>query len=217
MKRLITLSGPGGRAILELGERPVVKGAKGTLYLADSAGNVFPEGEARGDIIGAFLLDESRLVMQGCFAGHSRAMAVARERLLMSVGEKQPRPRPQTPLEKQPAPSAPPPPPKSDALLQILQKAAELFPPEQAAPRPQPSPDNNAIVNPFPKAFPFSRWRRVEYPGTDSCYLEGEARCRGADYVIHALPGDRRPPPQGYTRFLRARDGSGFWVRIRRK
>lgn len=234
MKRLITLSGPGGRAVLELGEEIKLSVSKGKLYLADKQGNIHPRENAPADTVGAFVAEGGRILMQGSLAGYSATMAKARTALMMSLSGKkeaaqgsrfsQERPSPKQTQQAQPprqqTPTQPDPQPKSAALLEILQKAAELFPPEQplwVQPPAQPE-RNDAVVNPFPEAFPFSRWRRVEYPGTDRCYLEGEARHRGVDYVIHALPGDRRHGgPPGYTRFLRARDGSGFWVRVRRR
>ena len=112
---------------------------------------------------------------------------------------------------------------QSQALLEILQKAAELFPQDMgrqsAPPKEEPADRNEDAVNPFPEAFPFSRWKRISYPGTDRYYLEGEARMQGATYRIHALPGEYRPGrrPKGFDRFLRARDGSGYWVRVRRE
>ena len=103
------------------------------------------------------------------------------------------------------------------------QKAAELFPQDMgrqsAPPKEEPADRNEDAVNPFPEAFPFSRWKRISYPGTDRYYLEGEARMQGATYRIHALPGEYRPGrrPKGFDRFLRARDGGGYWVRVRRE
>ena len=222
MKRLITLSGPAGRAILTLGEEIKLSVPYQTLYLADRQGRVYPQASAPMDTVGAFVLEGDRIILQGCLAGHSAALSKARTALLMGLShKKQPASPPQwppvqPPTQAQPTQAQPIQRPNSAALLEILQKAAELFPLEQPQPAPTPPP-NDTVLNPFPQAFPFSRWRRVEYPGTDRCYLEGEARHKGVDYVIHALPGDRRSPPPGYTRFLRARDGSGFWVRVRRK
>lgn len=217
MKRLITLSGPAGRAILTLGEEIKLSVPYEKLYLADRQGRVYPKATAPMDAVGAFVLEGDRIAMQGCLAGHSAALSKARTALLMGLShKKQPASPPQSPPVQPPTQSQPIQRPNSSALLEILQKAAELFPPEQPQPVPTPHCDDT-VLNPFPQAFPFSRWRRVEYPGTDRCYLEGEARHKGIDYLIHALPGDRRSPPPGYTRFLRARDGSGFWVRVRRK
>ena len=90
---------------------------------------------------------------------------------------------------------------------------------QPALPKEEPADRNEDAVNPFPEAFPFSRWKRISYPGTDRYYLEGEARMQGATYRIHALPGEYRPGrrPKGFDRFLRARDGSGYWVRVRKE
>ena len=47
---------------------------------------------------------------------------------------------------------------------------------QSAPPKEEPADRNEDAVNPFPEAFPFSRWKRISYPGTDRYYLEGEAR-----------------------------------------
>ena len=77
------------------------------------------------------------------------------------------------------------------------------------------------VSNPFPEAFPQSAWVRVRYPGTTRYYLEGEVVNENGRFTIHALPGEYAPVPpnksKGFTRFLRASDGSGYWLRIRRK
>ncbi len=216
MKRIITLSGPGGRAVLTLGEEIKLSVSAQGLYFADRQGKVYPREAPPKDIIGAFIMENGRITMQGCLAGQSSALAKAKTALLLS---RPPREQPiPAPAHQKPAPLEQP--PRSAQLMEILQKAAELFPPEppKAASSIQPQPAGDTVANPFPREFPFSRWRRVEYPGTDRCYLEGEARMRGVDYVIHALPASRpNGGPPGYSRFLRARDGSGFWVRVRRK
>lgn len=112
---------------------------------------------------------------------------------------------------------------RSAALCEILEKAQELFAPlgeqQQAAERePQRQEEGDTVLNPFPQAFPFSRWRRVTYPGTDSCYLEGETLRNGVAYSIYALPGEyrSRPRAKGFDKFLRSRDGSGYWIRLTR-
>ena len=75
------------------------------------------------------------------------------------------------------------------------------------------------VYNPFPDAFPRSVWKRVLYPGTSRYYLEGEVVKDGARYLIHALPGEYGAAMQrgnGFSRFMRAADGTGYWLRIRR-
>ncbi|MEL7610459.1 MAG: hypothetical protein AAGU74_13285, partial [Bacillota bacterium] len=78
-----------------------------------------------------------------------------------------------------------------------------------------------SVSNPFPEAFPQSNWVRIRYPGTTRYYLEGEVVNENGRFTIHALPGEYAPVPpnksKGFTRFLRASDGSGYWLRIRRK
>lgn len=117
--------------------------------------------------------------------------------------------------------------PQSEALLAALQKAQELF--HGAAPtapaqtnRPAPAAESApaAIPNPFPRTFPQSSWRRVRYPGALGHYLCGEGTSRSGAYTVYALPGEYAPVPprgKGFDKFVRASDGSGYWVRIVRK
>ena len=102
--------------------------------------------------------------------------------------------------------------------LDILQRAQALFaPPEsQAASVSSQTPAPKPISNPFPRAFPQSAWKRVEYPGRPGHYLVGEGVGRGGPYTVYALPGVYAPVSRqpGFGRFLRAADGSGYWVRI---
>lgn len=108
------------------------------------------------------------------------------------------------------------PPNPGAALLEILKKAEELFP-QTGQPQTERRQDS-AILNPFPDAFPFSRWHRREYPGTNRHYLEGEWLKGGVTYMIYALPGEQRGSRhRGFPRFLRSRDGSGYWVKVTRK
>lgn len=111
----------------------------------------------------------------------------------------------------------------SRALDEILKKADELFRPldvQLAASNPQPAAEN-AVYNPFPDAFPTSRWKKVNYPGTNRFYLEGEMEQNGIRMVLHALPGEYAPVPpmrrRGFTRFFRAMDGNGYWVRVQKR
>lgn len=118
--------------------------------------------------------------------------------------------------------------PQSEALLAALQKAQELFHGTAPAPapapaqttRPIPTPGPAAIPNPFPRTFPQSSWRRVSYPGALGHYLCGEGTSRSGAYTAYALPGEYAPVPprgKGFDKFVRASDGSGYWVRIVRK
>lgn len=107
---------------------------------------------------------------------------------------------------------------QSPALLDILQRAQALFAPQesQAAPASSQTPAPKPISNPFPRAFPQSAWKRVEYPGRPGHYLVGEGMGRGGAYTVYALPGAYSPVSRqpGFGRFLRAADGSGYWIRI---
>lgn len=114
--------------------------------------------------------------------------------------------------------------PQSEALLAALQKAQELFhgaaPAPEQTKRPAPAPEPAAIPNPFPRTFPQSSWRRVNYPGALGHYLCGEGTSRSGAYIAYALPGEYAPVPprgKGFDKFVRASDGSGYWVRIVRK
>ena len=111
----------------------------------------------------------------------------------------------------------------SRALDEILKKADELFRPldvQLAANNPQPAAENT-VYNPFPDAFPASRWKKVNYPGTNRFYLEGEMEQNGIRMVLHALPGEYAPVPpmrrRGFTRFFRAMHGNGYWVRVQKR
>lgn len=121
---------------------------------------------------------------------------------------------PEQPSQAEPAPSRQ----QSPALLDILQRAQALFAPQesQAASVSSQTPAPKPISNPFPRAFPQSAWKRVEYPGRPGHYLVGEGVGRGGPYTVYALPGVYAPVSRqpGFGRFLRAADGSGYWVRI---
>lgn len=230
MKRLMVMTGRAGKALLEInGDRSgaaVKYGGPGELWLFDGEGNSVRGGSAPFLPAGAIAAENGEVLLTGGFAGRKELMERAKaEIMLRSPVPEKPRcdkerqicggqSQPQQPRQR---------PPQSQALLEILQRAAELFPQDMgrqsAPPKEEPADRNEDAVNPFPEAFPFSRWKRISYPGTDRYYLEGEARMQGATYRIHALPGEYRPGrrPKGFDRFLRARDGGGYWVRVRRE
>lgn len=110
----------------------------------------------------------------------------------------------------------------SQALIDILAQARKLFGPlEEGGTEEQAETvaAAEALFDPFPGVFPGAEWRRVPYPGTGRHYLEGHWRRGAQRYVLHALPGEYAPVPpvRGFNRFLRARDGSGYWIRVRRQ
>ena len=130
-------------------------------------------------------------------------------------------PPPRAPSQRQPAPAASNR-PQSEVLLEVLQRAQALFhggggtQPDKPAP-PLPAPEPTAIPNPFPRTFPQSNWRRVNYPGALGHYLCGEGTSRSGAYTVYALPGEYSPVPRsgkGFNKFLRASDGRGYWVRV---
>lgn len=227
MKRLTVMTGRAGKALLEIetdGRGAAVRyGGPGELWLFDGQGNCTREKRPPFVPVGAIAAGEGEILLAGGFAGKRELMERARAEVLLRCqkrpdGSKAPGPDkaegPGQPMGRAP---------QSRALLEILQKAAELFPADAAEVLPPQDGEGTEgredAVNPFPEAFPFSRWRRVAYPGTDRYYLEGEARIQGGSYRIHALPGEYRPGkrPRGFDRFLRARDGSGYWVRVSRE
>ena len=237
MRRLMVMTGAAGKALLEIntdGAGAAVKyGGPGELWLFDGEGNSARGPRAPFIPVGAMAVKNGTVLLSGGFGGRKELMERSRAEALLRSQEK-PRQRggreePSEPGERRGGGRTLPGQPiqraqQSRALLEILQKAAELFPADmgggQGAPqRADEAYGNEDAVNPFPEAFPFSRWKRVAYPGTDRYYLEGEARMQGATYRIHALPGEYRPGkrPKGFDRFLRARDGGGYWVRVRRE
>lgn len=120
---------------------------------------------------------------------------------------------------------------RSDAMKAILKKAEELFSPLDAQQnadigneqgQEHAGPNTDALFNPFPDAFPRSVWKKVAYPGTNRYYLEGRAVKDGARFIIHALPGEysQMHPMMGrngFKKFMRSTDGSGYWLKIRRQ
>lgn len=195
----------------------------------------------------ALVYDWDGFPLMGGFAGRAALLekAMLSVRLLAAAAPPAPEPGPEPPPapgpapqpEAQPAPEPPEqteapagaqPPPfqapqnPSEALLGILQKAQELFNPPPGATPTQPPADAPApasIPNPFARAFPQSRWQRVEYPGAAGHYLTGEGAGRNGRYTVYALPGEYAPVPRqrGFDRFLRAPDGQGYWVRVVRR
>ena len=216
----------------------------GTLYLVGPGGQVLSasldaDGQGEGDAsffpAAALVYDGQAFLLAGGFAGRAALLEGAKVSVRLLAGAA---PRPAqtagSPREEEapgdtfcPPRPAPPPeaaPPQesprnqSDALVEILQKAQELFHTEPAsAPSSQSGPET--IPNPFPRTFPQSRWQRVAYPGAAGHYLTGEGTNRGGSYFVYALPGEYAPVSSrpGFDRFVRAADGSGYWVRIVRK
>ncbi|MDR0841296.1 MAG: hypothetical protein LBN26_07960 [Christensenellaceae bacterium] len=129
--------------------------------------------------------------------------------------------QPAQPVQRaKPNAGAPEPPrARSEELLAILRKAEELFDADAAGGAAEGTGIPQPLRNPFPQAFPGARWQRVGYPGTQRYYLAGETVQRGVRYALYALPGEYAPvPPKGgFRRFLRASDGSGYWIRMMRK
>ena len=70
----------------------------------------------------------------------------------------------------------------------------------------------------FPQAFPGARWRYVEGRDVLPHYEGTWTRWDGEGVRIRAVRGRAAPrPPRalaGFTRYLRDRDGAGYWVRL---
>lgn len=102
-----------------------------------------------------------------------------------------------------------------DGTVNPTVPARQTRPPASGLRRAEP------VFNPFPDAFPRSCWKKVIFPGAGRYYLEGDVLKGNARFLVHALPGEYSPTPQAeyrdFTKFLRAADGKGYWLRIRRK
>lgn len=107
----------------------------------------------------------------------------------------------------------------SPALQNILRMAAYLFPPQQTPDAPPPQEESAPPLPyvPFPTAYPGIAFRKVNYPGSERFYLEGRIKNGAALYELHAIQGNFAPVPPvpGFTQFLRAGDGTGYWIRRR--
>ena len=112
-------------------------------------------------------------------------------------------------------------------LTDILERAQALFGPLREAAQAAPQPSSEVPVEappeppycPFPDFYPDAHWRKVPYPGARRCYLEGRAQSEsGRSLLLHGIPGEYSPVPPvpGFKRFLRGRDGCGYWIRIRK-
>ena len=188
MKRLMVMTGRAGKALLEInGDRSgaaVKYGGPGELWLFDGEGNSCRGGRPPFIPVGAMAVKNGTVLLTGGFAGRKELMERAKaEIMLRSPVPEKPRCDKERPAEKPSAPerqicggqSQPQQPrqrpPQSQVLLEILQKATELFPQDMgrqsAPPKEEPADRNEDAVNPFPEAFPFSRWKRISYPGTD--------------------------------------------------
>lgn len=238
MKKLIPVQGKGIKGVVEISDGGIVvkPDTGGQLWLYD--GGLVPSGEWKGGSpTGAIIINqEGSPLMWGGIGRGERAERILAEAVMRSGREERVRQKQEPPLESKAGEAqdkpkeerkAPPannnesrgvsmPPNPGAALLEILKKAEELFPPQTTTQRE--NRDDSAIINPFPEAFPLSRWHRREYPGTNSCYLEGEWLRGGVTYRIYAIPGEQRGRRhRGFSRFLRSRDGSGYWVKVQRK
>ncbi|MBE5785581.1 MAG: hypothetical protein E7330_07250 [Clostridiales bacterium] len=73
----------------------------------------------------------------------------------------------------------------------------------------------------FPLDFPDAAFRRVRWPGSRRYYLEGHGTWEGKRAVFYALPGEACPAApfesRGFQRFVRDKNGSGYWVKIKRQ
>ncbi len=110
---------------------------------------------------------------------------------------------------------------ESPALFEILQKAQSLFGPLRAMQQAQPpvkEAPREAPLCPFPREYPKAVWKKVQYPASPRYYLEGTMQNAEGRFILHAITGEysATPPVPGFKRFLRAEDGCGYWIRIRK-
>ncbi len=105
----------------------------------------------------------------------------------------------------------------SAALMDILKKAQSLFGPLKQAQSAPPSEAPPPFC-PFPNAFAGAVWKKVPYPGSSRCYLEGTLQNAEGRFILHAIAGEYAPVPPvpGFNRFLRSADGHGYWLRMRK-
>lgn len=117
--------------------------------------------------------------------------------------------------------------PYPTVLAEILQRAHALFAPlaasnaqseDAAAPEATPAPPPEPRFCPFTDFYPDADWKKVPYPGAQRCYLEGIAQTECGRLLLHGIPGEYSPlpPVPGFKRFLRDRNGCGYWIRIRK-
>ena len=218
MRRLMVMTGAAGKALLEIntdGAGAAVKyGGPGELWLFDGEGNSARGPRAPFIPVGAMAVKNGTVLLSGGFGGRKELMERSSAEALLRSQEK-PRQRggreePSEPGERrgggrtlpgQPIQRAP----QSRALLEILQKAAELFPADmgggQGAPqRADEAYGNEDAVNPFPEAFPFSRWKRV-------AYLGGGPDAGG--HIPHTRPAGRVPPGKKAEGLRQVSEGEG--------
>lgn len=71
----------------------------------------------------------------------------------------------------------------------------------------------------FPVDFPGVPFRCVCWPDSRRYYLEGQGTWEGKRAVFYAVPGEpcsaAHFKSRGFSRFLRDKNGSGYWVKIR--
>jgi len=178
---------------------------------------------------------------QGAIRGQNGMPLAARARKNPAGREKQPNQKAPAPREE--APAAPAFParqedlapafladadyaPRSQAAQGIVSRADALFHPRprdvqpgarQGWPYLSPAP----AMNPLPRMFPQSTWKRLLRNHGQGWYYVGEARQGRLLLDIVAVPGEYQPHPPanlpGFTRFVRGAGGVGYWVRIRTK
>lgn len=193
--------------------------------------------------VGLLLEAGGHIVGTGGFAGRESDRREAALRVRLQARPQQSRPAEAqtppapTPPAREPTPAAAPvhaaeppaeptrretptPPAQPSAALQnILRMAEYLFPPQQAAQeaaQKQSAPPPLPYI-PFPTAYPGTAFRKVSYPGSQRFYLEGRVKNGAVLYELHAMQGNFAPVPPvpGFTQFLRAEDGTGYWIRRR--
>ncbi len=206
MKRLMVMTGRAGKALLEInGDRSgaaVKYGGPGELWLFDGEGNSCRGGRPPFIPVGAMAVKNGTVLLTGGFAGRKELMERAKaEIMLRSPVPEKPRCDKERPAEKPSAPerqicggqSQPQQPrqrpPQSQALLEILQKAAELFRAAQGGAGGQ----ERGCREPISGGLPVFAVEAHKLPRHGQVLSRGGGPYAGS-YIPYTRPAGRVPP-----------------------
>lgn len=117
---------------------------------------------------------------------------------------------------------------QSQAIQEIINRARELFSlleqEQNQEYNNEETAEQNAeeSFNPFPEEFPNASFQRRICPRTGRAFLEGKYETDNGQFAIWAVRGGYRSltprmRKNGYQRFIRASDGSTYWLKIMQK
>lgn len=121
---------------------------------------------------------------------------------------------------------------QSQAIQEIINRARELFSfleqanfgadsnKEETKQATEEAAEES--FNPFPEEFPNASFQRRICPRTGKAFLEGKYETDNGQFAIWAVRGGYRSltprmRKNGYQRFIRASDGSTYWLKIMQK